>query len=85
MSDFTDKIIKVQKNNHDTLYCNRSAETRIMEDVGLDHASMDRLNRLLGLTIIINEGFRRPIVCERGDVFTTSSEYKYDGEEPNDI
>ena len=79
------KIRKVQKQRHDTLYCDDNTKAQILNSIsgnGLRRA--DNL-RISGLEVITHERFDFPIVCEKGEVFTLAKDFKCGHAEPIDI
>lgn len=74
-----------QKPHHDTLYCNDTHKKRLVSTIsGSGSLRADNL-RISGLEVVTHERFKYPIVCQRGEVFDLTEDYKYGDAEPMDI
>jgi len=86
MSDLVHKIRKAQKQKHDTLYCNEDAKKSLISTISGSGRGLRADNlKISGLEVITHERFTHPIVCEKGEVFDLTKDYKYGDAEPKDI
>lgn len=86
MSDIVSKIRQAQKQRHDTLYCNERAKKTIIGTISGAGRGLRADNLTIsGLEVITHEKFVQPIVCERGEVFDLTKDYKCGRVEPTDI
>jgi hypothetical protein len=71
--------IKSQLDGHqDTLYCTKAQESALKSEIstpGLFSQNVDNL-RFMGLDVQVLPRIDRPIVCQKGEVFTLAKDYK---------
>jgi len=85
MSGIIDGIRVVQKPNHDTIYCNNTCKAKLLSTIeGSKNVRADNL-QISGLEVVVNSHFVFPIVCERGDIFDLTEDYKHGEAEPVNI
>lgn len=74
-----------QKPHHDTLYCTEHQKKQLVGTIsGSGGIRADNL-RISGLEVVTHERFRYPIVCQRGEVFDLTKDYKYGEAEAEEI
>jgi len=74
-----DGIHSQLEGHHDTLYCTKAQEAALKDEVsrgtGLFSGNVDDL-QFAGLTVQTLPRIDRPIVCQKGEVFTLAKDYK---------
>lgn len=80
------RIRQAQKQKHDTLYCAPNTKKKLISTISGSGSGLRADNlRISGLEVVTHERFKQPIVCERGEVFDLTEDYKYGDAEPEDI
>jgi len=74
-----DNIRTVQRPEDDTLYCNAEYKLRVVDTL-FDGSSSPMVRadnvQVSGLEIVTLDGVPKPIVCERGEVFPITEDFK---------